>query len=146
LSPEKHTRSAPAARLARAVTDVDERARPEVVDEHELVPPRHLRQVFEAGLLREADDAEVRLVHTQEHGCLGTDRRLVVGRARAVGRADLSEPGTGPLEHVGDAKTVTDLDQLAARDEHVTSFAERGEGEHHRGRVVVDDEPRLATG
>ena len=68
------------------------------------------------------------------------DCAFVVGRARAVRRADLDEPRARAREHVGDAEAVADLDQLAARDEHLAAFGERGEREQHRRRVVVDDE------
>ena len=50
----------------RLVADVDERARAEVVDEREAVPARDAGELLEPRLLREADDAEVRLVDAQE--------------------------------------------------------------------------------
>ena len=77
---------------------------------------------------------------------LGPDRALVVGRARAVRRSDLDEPRARAREDVGDPEAVADLDQLAARDEHLAAFGERGEREQHRGGVVVDDERRLGAG
>ena len=79
-------------------------------------------------------------------GRLGPDRALVVGGARAVRRADLDEPRARAGEHVGDPEAVADLDQLAARDEHLAALGERGEREQHRGGVVVDDERRLRAG
>ena len=45
----------------------DERARAEVVDERQPVALRDLRELGERRQLGEADDAEVRLVHAQEH-------------------------------------------------------------------------------
>ena len=98
------------------------------------------------GLLGEADDAEVRLVDAQEQRGVRPDRALVVGGARAVRRPDLDEAGAGAGEHVGDAEAVADLDQLAARDEHLAPLGERGEREQHRGGVVVDDERGLGAG
>ncbi len=91
-------------------------------------------------------DAEVRLVHAQQHCRLRPDRALVVGGARAIRRPHLDEPRTRPHEHVGDAKAVADLDELAARDDHLAPLRERGEREENGGRVVVDDERRLRTG
>ena len=76
----------------------------------------------------------------------GADGALVVGGARAVRRADLDEPRARAREHVGDAEAVADLDQLAARDDHLASLGERGEREQDRGGVVVDDERRLGAG
>ena len=74
------------------------------------------------------------------------DRALVVGGARAVGRPDLDESRARAREHVGDPEAVADLDQLAARDEHLAALGERGERQHHGGGVVVDDERRLGAG
>ncbi len=71
---------------------------------------------------------------------------LVVGGARAVRRPDLDQARAGAREHVGDAEAVADLDQLAARDEHLASLGQRGEREQHRAGVVVDDDRRLGAG
>ncbi len=46
----------------------------------------------------------------------------------------------------GIAERAADLDQLAARDDHLAAGREGGEGEHQRGRVVVDRERRLGAG
>ena len=135
-----------ARRGGRLVAQVEQRARAEVVDERQAVPRRDRCQLPEPGQLGEADDAEVRLVDAQKERRVGSDRALVVGRARAVGGADLDETRSRACEHVGDAEAVADLDQLAARDEHLASLGERGEGEQHRGRVVVDDERGLCAG
>ena len=79
LSPLKQTRSAPAASdvaRGRLVGDLDERARAEVVEERHLEPPRDGGELLEAGLLGEADDAEVRLVHAQERARCARGRRV----------------------------------------------------------------------
>ena len=130
----------------RLVRELEQRAGAEVVEQRQAVPLRHRRELGDRRLLGEADDAEVRLVHAQEERGLGRDRALVVGGARAVRRPDLDEPRAGAREHVGDAEAVADLDQLAARDEHLAPLGERGEREQHRGGVVVDDERRLGAG
>ena len=85
-------------------------------------------------------------MHAQEQRRLRADRALVVGGARAVRRADLDEPRAGAGEHVGDAEAVADLDQLAARDEHLAALGERREREQHGRGVVVDDERGLGAG
>ena len=110
-------------RRRRLAGQVAERAGAEVVDERQPVPPRDRRELRELRQLGEPDDAEVRLVHAQEERGLRADRALVVGGARAVRRADLDEPRAGAREHVGDAEAVADLDQLAARDEHLAALA-----------------------
>ena len=106
----------------RLALEVDEHAGAEVVHERQAVPPGDRGQLGHRRLLGEADDAEVRLVHAQQHGRLGADRALVVGGTRAVRRADLAQPRAGAGEHVGDAEAVADLDQLAARDEHLAAL------------------------
>ena len=135
-----------ARRGGRLVADRRERARAEVVDERQPGAGRDRGELRERGLLGEADDPEVRLVHAQDHGRLGADRALVVRRPGAVRRPDLDEPRARAGEHVGDPEAVADLDQLAARDEHLAALGERGEGEHHGGGVVVDDERSLGAG
>ena len=84
-------------------------------------------------------------MHAEEERRLRPDRPLVVGGARAVRRSDLDEARARPREHVGDAEAVADLDELAARDDHLASFRERGEREQHGGGVVVDDERGLGA-
>ena len=129
----------------RLALELDERARAEVVDERQPVPPRDGRQLLEARLLREADDAEVRLVDAEEQRRLGPDRPVVVGRARSVRRPDLDEPRARAGEHVRDPEAVADLDQLPARDDDLAALGQRGEGEQDRGGVVVDDDRRLGA-
>jgi hypothetical protein len=102
-------------------------------------------QLFDAGALGEADEAEVRLVDSKQHCGLGADGILVVGGARAVGRSDLDELRAGPGQHVRDAEPVADLDQFAARDDYLAALGERGEGEQDGRGVVVDDERRLGA-
>jgi hypothetical protein len=63
----------------------------------------------------------------------------------AVRRAHLPQPGTALRHHVGDAERATDLDQLAARHEHVAVGGERVEREQHGGGVVVHHQPGLGA-
>ena len=85
-------------------------------------------------------------MHAQEQRRLRADRAFVVGGARAVRRPDLDEPRARAREHVRDAEAVADLDQLAARDDHLAALGERCEREQHRGGVVVHDERGLGAG
>ena len=96
-------------------------------------------------LLRESDDAEVRLVDAQEECRVRADRAVVVRCARPVRRPDLAQLRAGAREDVRNAEAVADLDQLAPRDEDLAPLAERRECEHHGGGVVVHDERRLGT-
>ncbi len=82
----------------------------------------------------------------QKRGGLGPDRAVVVRRARPVRRPDLDHARARAREDVGDAEAVADLDQLAAGDDDLASLGEGGQGEEHRGGVVVHDERRLGAG
>ena len=124
----------------RLVADRGERARAEIVHEREAGSLGNRGELGESRLLREADHAEVRLVHAEQQRRFRADRRLVVGRPRAIRRPDLDEPRTRPGEHFRDPEAVPDLDQLAARDHDLAAFRERREREQHRGSVVVHDE------
>ena len=131
----------------RLALELDERARAEVVDERQPGTSRHLRRAPRAeGCSVKPDLTEVRLMDAQDERRLRPDRALVVGRARPVRRPHLAQPRARAREHVGDPEAVADLDQLAARDEHLATLGERGEREQHRRRVVVDDERRLGAG
>ena len=110
------------------------------------MPARDGGELGHRRLLGEADHAKVRLVHAQEQRGLCADCALVVVRTGAVRRPDLDEARAGPGEHVRDAEPVADLDQLATRDEHLTSFRERREREQHRPRVVVDHDRGFGAG
>src|SRR5262245_9737922 len=125
-----------ALRRSRLVADAAERARAEIVDERKLVAAHHLCELTELRPLREPDHPEVRLVHAEDESGLGTDRRVVVGRARPVGRPDLDEPRAGAREDVRDPEAVAYLDELAARHDDLTALRERREREQHGGRVV----------
>ena len=135
-----------ARRGGRLVTDRREGARAEIVDERQPGACRDRGELRESGLLGEADDPEVGLVHAQDHGRLGAERPLVVRHPGAVRRPDLDEPRSRAGEHVGNPEAVADLDQLPARDEHLAALGERGQGEHHGSGIVVHDERSLGAG
>ena len=84
-------------------------------------------------------------MHAQQERRLGPDRAVVVGRARPVRRPHLDQARAGAGEHVRNPEAVADLDQLPARDDDLAALGERGEGEQHRGGVVVDDDRRLGA-
>src|SRR6266849_6502034 len=75
----------------RLVTDVDQRARAEIVDERQVVTVRDVRQFAPRRLRSEADEAEVGLMNAQQDGGLCTDRCFIVGGARAVRRSDFAQ-------------------------------------------------------
>ena len=130
----------------RLVGQRHEAARPEIVEQRQLVPPRDGGELGGRRPLAEPDRAEVGLVHAEEQRGVGPDGCVVVGGARAVRRADLDEARTGLREHVGDPEPVADLDQLAARDDRLPAGGECRQREEQRGGVVVDDHGVLGAG
>ena len=130
----------------RLVRQIEQRAGAEVVEQRQRARARDAGEIFERRLLGEADDAEVRLMDAEQQRRSLVDRALVVGGARPVRRPDLDEPRARACEHVGDAEPVADLDQLAARDDHVAPFGERSEREQQGARVVVHDERGFGAG
>ena len=85
-------------------------------------------------------------MHLQDRGGRVLQGGLVVADTGAVRRSDLDQSGAGGTHDVGDAELATDLDQLAARDEHFLALGEHGQGEHQRRRTVVHDERGLGIG
>ena len=152
LSPEKQTRSQPSRRASRASGSpasgglVDQRTGADVVDQRERRAVGDLRERAHLDLAGEPEHAVVGGVHAQHGARLRPERLRVVGRARAVGRADLAQPRARALDDLGDAEAVADLDQLTARDDDLAPAGLRREREHERGGAVVDAERRLGAG
>ena len=129
----------------RLVGKLDQDAGAQVVDERQPVSARDRRQLRDGWLLREPDDAEVGLVHAQQHGGVGGDRVLVVGCARAIRRSDLggarrsvrARPECGSRRRSRSARR-------ARRARRVLPQARPARA--YRGGVVVDDERGLGAG
>jgi hypothetical protein len=123
----------------------------DVVGEHagaDVVDHRHPESAerLDLDLLGEAERAEVRRVRAQDRAGALAERGGVVGKPRAVGRADLDEARPRLRDDLRDAEAAADLDELPARDDDVAPRpAERRGGEQHRGGAVVDRERRLGT-
>ena len=154
LSPEKSTRSAPAARpsatLGSSATPggcPGARA-PEPMSSiiHSPRSWASFARPATRGLLGEADDPVVAVVDPQDRGGLRADRPLVVREPRLVGRPHLAEPGARDLEDLRQPEAAADLDELTARDDHLAARRQGAEGQDRRGGVVVDDGRRLGTG
>ena len=95
---------------------------------------------------REPLDAVVRRVHLEDEAGLRADRRRIVLRMRAVGGADLDQPGAGAGHDVRHPERAADLDQLAARNDRLAAERQRVEDEKNGRRVVVDDGRILGSG
>ena len=99
-------------------------------------------QLRQADFRGEADLTEIRAVHTQEQGGSRPDGFLVVAQMRAVGGADLDQPGSAGSQDVRNAEAAADLDKLAARDDHL-AVARQGHQAEQDGRGVVVDHQRV---
>ena len=99
-----------------------------------------------ANLLVKALDAIVGRMNLQDHGRVGRDSALVIGKVRAVGGTDLDELSTRGLHDIGDTETAADLDELAAAHDDLFARGMGGQHQQHRGGIIVDDERILGTG
>ncbi len=70
----------------------------------------------------------------------------VVVEVRAVGGADLVQPGAAPAHDVGNAEGAADLDQLPARDGHVPPGRQRVEREDEGAGRIVDHQGVFGSG
>ena len=132
-------------RLVREDGTRDHRARAEIVDQRQSGCVGELGQRAQRGLLLEADDAVVRRVHAQDRRGLRADRSGEVGRPRAVRRADLAQPCARAGDDLGNAKAIADLDELAARDDHLAAVRDRRQAEHESRGAVVNAERVLGS-
>ena len=79
-------------------------------------------------------------MHLEDATGVRTDCGGVVGQVRAVGGADLPQPGAGGGDQVRQPEPVADLDHLAAADHHLATGGERRRGEDQGcGPVVRTD-------
>ncbi len=87
---------------------------------------------------REAFDEVVGRVHLQDERSVRADRPLIVREHGPVGRAHLTDPGSGGLQQVRQPESVADLDQLATADDDLAPGGQRRGSQGQRGGVVVD--------
>jgi hypothetical protein len=101
-------------------TQVGERAAAEVSERHQAALARQPRDPLHRHRRREAADLVVAGVHLHQQRRARADGVGVVGKMRAIRRADLVQAGPGTRHDVGHPELPADLDQLAARDDHRT--------------------------
>jgi hypothetical protein len=106
---------------------------------------RQRRQLGLADLGGEADHREVRAMDLEQERGGRPDRALVVGALGLVGGADLAQDRARQRQDLRDAERAADLDQLAARHDHLAAGGQRGQRQHGGGGVVVDDAGRLGA-
>jgi hypothetical protein len=99
------------------------RATAEVIDQQHIVAARDRFHVRQRSRFREAGHTVVGRVHAQK-GCGAVrDSIFVIRSACAVGGPDLDHARARQTHHIGHAERPADLDQLAARHDHLPSFA-----------------------
>ena len=91
-------------------------------------------------------DLVVRLVDLHRRHGARADGVGVVAQVGAVGGADLDHAAAGARHDVGHAEGAADLDELAARHQHLLLRRQRRQHQQHGGGVVVDDRRRLGAG
>ena len=146
LSPENVTTSAVSCRLPSCwlrlqpvLREVDQRARPEIVGE------RNARLFSDRAKLRRPDlggealNAVVRRVDFQYQPGPFVQRRAIILRMRAIGRTDFDQSRASARHDFRHAKRAADLDELAARHDHLATARKSVQHEQHCGGIVVDD-------
>jgi hypothetical protein len=131
LSPEKVTRSAPAAIASRGVgscgrpqaVEVDQRAAAEVDRRRAVVLVRQRGSSAFGHGVGEALDRVVAGMHLHQQRGARPDGFREVLEVGAVGGADLDQLRPGALHDVRHAEGAADLDQLAARDDDLLASA-----------------------
>ena len=130
LSPEKSTRSAPAAMPSAAVgSSATPGGRPGARAPEpmsSIIPEPMVVGQAQPGAASSGSSVNptIRklLRWTRRMAAVSrADRALVVGQPRLVGRADFAEPGARDLEDLGKPEAAADLDELAARDDHLAA-------------------------
>ena len=147
LSPENVTRSAPSATASAAVGslnktvrgEIDERSRPEIVDERHPSLARDRSERARGDLGGKTLDAVIRSVDLKDKSGFRPDSSRIILRMCPVGGADLDQLGPGARHDFRQAECAADLDQLATRYNRLPPTADRVEHEQHRSGVVVHD-------
>ena len=125
--------------------EIDEIARAEVVEHEDAALAAERAQGGVLDRRGKALNLVVRLMDLHRGDRVEPDVVGIVAQMRTVRGADLLHPAAGSRHDVRDAKGATDLDQLAARDEHLLVRGKRGEDEQNRCGVVVDDRRGLGA-
>src|SRR4029077_6987704 len=76
--------------------------------------------------------------HAQKQPRLIGDGALVVGQARTVGGAALTQHGAPLGPPFSDAEKAADFHQFAAGDNDLSAFGQRIQRQHHSSGTVVD--------
>ncbi len=112
----------------------------QVVEEQQAPLAGQGHQVCQLWLVDKAAQAEVAAVDAHQRRCRLGDGRLIVAGVGAVGRAHLHQCGPALGHHIRDAEPTADLDQLSARDDHLSPAGKAGQDQKDSGGVVVDDQ------
>ena len=153
LSPENVTTSAVGRRLPSCrlrlqpvLREVDQRARPEIVGERNARLLGDGAELRRPDLGREALNAVVRRVDLEYQPGPFVQRRAIILLMRAIGRADLDQSRARARHDFRHAKRAANLDELAARHDHLATGRKRVQHKQHCGGIVVDDRRVLRAG
>ena len=107
--------------------EIDQRAAAKIGGQGHAMGMRDARQ---RGLVDRAGEAlhgVVAGVHLHHERGAFADCSLIVVRVRAIGGTHFDQRRAGGGHHIGHAKCAADLDQLAARDDHLPATRQRGD-------------------
>ena len=124
---------------------VDERGAAEIVHDGDVVTVPDPHQLGEVYLCHEAAELEVGAVHLQDGARARADGALVVSGVGTIRRAHLDQAHARLAQDLRHPEGAADLDQLAARDDHLAAARERREREQDGGGAVVEGERVLGA-
>ena len=131
--------------------EIDQSAAAEVLDHRQPLLACQRHQLGGRNRLGEALHGVVRGVDLHDRRGVGADRGGVIPEMRAVGGANLDQAAAGACHDVGNAEGAADLNQLAARHDHLATppLLSAGQGaqrQQHRAGIVVDGGGSLRPG
>ena len=117
---------------------VDQAAGTKIFDDGQSTASAESDQFRDIGFFGKASYGEIRGMNAKKYASVFVNGVFVVGDSRAIGSANFTKPRATLLHDFGDAKTITDFDQLAARNDHFTSASQSRQREENRGGAIID--------
>ena len=120
------------------LAQVDERTSAKIGNEGQRMLVRECGQANLIHGFGKATNLVITRVDFHDEAGLRPDGFLIIFQVGAIGGANLHQFATGALHDLGHAEFAADLDQFAARQNHLATQAQGIQGEQHCRRVVVD--------
>src|SRR5215471_7176717 len=107
---------------------------------------RELSDFLNTRSFGETNDPVIRRMDSQDQLSAIVNRALIVFDSGPVGCPNFAQNGAALCHYIRNSKTTADLNQLAARDNYLTTLRECVENEHHSGCIVVHKNGSLTSG